>query len=502
MRIIAVAVAAVLVVAAGVTFWVASRAPAPTILINQPAKVVGQEATLDVTLESPGSAFKTVEITLEQKGRTIPLFSLATPAAAALKQETPDRVRITRPIGRRDLPALESGPARLVVTASRSVLRGLRTPQATLTRDFQVQLTPPRIGVLSTHHYINHGGSEMVVYRVTPPEVESGVQVGAVFYRGFPASGAGVATSDPAVKVAFFALLYDQDLNAPISLVARDEAGNMAHASFDFRVFEKPQKRSRIEVDDAFLQRVVPDIFQHSPEVKASPNNDLVADYLTANRDLRRINGEKIISLAKQSAPQVLWSGPFRPLGNAAIESKFADHRTYFYQGREIDQQVHLGFDLAVTTNIPVLAGNDGKVVHADYLGIYGNCVIIDHGMGLQSLYGHLSSIDVRVGDVVKKDQPIGRSGMTGLAAGDHLHFGVYLEGQAVNPVEWWDPHWIEDRVTRKIREAVGGSAATSMAPAPAPARPAAKKPRKPARRAPRRGLQARTGMLLMGMGS
>jgi murein DD-endopeptidase MepM/ murein hydrolase activator NlpD len=500
MRITA-AVVAVLVVAAAVVFWMASRAPAPAIQIDQPATVVGQEATLDVTLESPGSAFKTIDITLEQKGRTIPLFSLATPAAAALKQETPDRVRLTRPIGRRAIPGLESGPARIVVTASRSVLRGLRTPQTTVTRDFQVQLTPPRIGALSTHHYINHGGAELVVYRVTPPEVESGVQVGNVFYRGFPASGAGIATADPAVKVAFFALLYDQDLNAPISLVARDEAGNQAHASFDYRVFEKPRRRSRIEVDDTFLQRVVPEIFQHSPEVKASPDNDLVADYLTANRDLRRINAGKIASMAKQTAPQVLWKGPFLPLGNAAVESKFADHRTYFYQGREIDQQVHLGFDLAVTTNIPVLAGNDGTVVHADHLGIYGNCVILDHGMGVQSLYGHLSSIEVRAGDVMKKDQPIGRSGMTGLAGGDHLHFGMYVEGHAVNPVEWWDPHWIEDRVTRKIREASGGGAPASVEPWPAPAQPEAK-PRKPAKRTPRRGLQARTGMLLMGLGS
>jgi murein DD-endopeptidase MepM/ murein hydrolase activator NlpD len=143
------------------------------------------------------------------------------------------------------------------------------------------------------------------------------------------------------------------------------------------------------------------------------------------------------------------------------VESKFADHRTYFYQGKEVDQQVHLGFDLAVTQKIPVLAGNDGRVVFADYLGIYGNCVVVDHGMGVQSLYGHLSSIEVKAGDTVKKDQRIARSGMTGLAGGDHLHFSIQLQGHPVNPVEWWDPHWIEDRVTRKLREAGGGALAT-----------------------------------------
>jgi murein DD-endopeptidase MepM/ murein hydrolase activator NlpD len=126
------------------------------------------------------------------------------------------------------------------------------------------------------------------------------------------------------------------------------------------------------------------------------------------------------------------------------------------YKGKEIDQQVHLGFDLAVTSAVAVVAANDGKVVHASPLGIYGNCVIIDHGLGVQSLYAHLSSFDVKVGDTVTKGQPIGRSGMTGLAGGDHLHFTMLVNGNAVNAVEWWDKKWMEDRVLRKVREAGG----------------------------------------------
>ena len=130
------------------------------------------------------------------------------------------------------------------------------------------------------------------------------------------------------------------------------------------------------------------------------------------------------------------------------------------YQGKEVDQQVHLGFDLAVTANVPVAAAQRGVVVHADYLGIYGNCVVIDHGLGVQSLYGHLSTTDIKEGDLVEKGQQLGRTGTTGLAGGDHLHFTMLVNGVAVNPVEWWDPHWMEDRVFRKIREA-GGQAPT-----------------------------------------
>ena len=115
-------------------------------------------------------------------------------------------------------------------------------------------------------------------------------------------------------------------------------------------------------------------------------------------------------------------------LGNSQVEASFADHRTYLYSGKEVDQQVHLGFDLAVTAGVPVAAANAGKVLHAAWLGIYGNCVIVDHGMGVASLYGHLSSIDVKVGDTVTKGQALGRSGMTGLAGGDHLHFTMLVE--------------------------------------------------------------------------
>jgi murein DD-endopeptidase MepM/ murein hydrolase activator NlpD len=442
------------VVAAGIVFVVAGRGAAPSIQILQPSKMIGVDTALDVAVETPKANLTRLDIVLEQNGKSTPLFSLGVPAAATVTQETPSRIRITRPIGKRALPDLAAGPAKIVVTAARTTLFGMRTRESTAARDVTARFNPPHISPVSTHHYINHGGSEMVVYTVSPPDVQSGVQVGDMVYPGFPATGAGVAGTDPGMRVAFFALLYDQDLATPIRLFARDEAGNEAHASFDYKVFKKPFSKGRIELNDAFLQRVVPEILEHSPELKLAvgPGESYLPAFLKVNNDLRRLNADKIVEFSRQTAPELLWKGPFRPLGNAQVESKFADHRTYFYQGKEVDQQVHLGFDLAVTKMIPVQAGNDGKVVYADYLGIYGNCIVIDHGMGVQSLYGHLSSIEVKVGDVVKKDQRIARSGMTGLAGGDHLHFSIQVQGHPVSPVEWWDPHWIEDRVMRKLR--------------------------------------------------
>jgi murein DD-endopeptidase MepM/ murein hydrolase activator NlpD len=458
MRFIVVGLAVLLIVAGG-AFWFAGRAAAPAITIVEPSKAIGAEGAFDVQVESPGGKFARIEVVLEQGGTRLPLFSLASPGQAIMKQDGADRVRVSGPLGKHAIPALQSGTARLAVTAARPVLFGLRTRESSASRDVRIVLTPPRVSIVSTHHFINHGGAEFVVYRATPPEVVSGVKVGDQIYPGFPASGAGVSGTDPSLKVAFFALLWNQDLNTPIELFATDEAGNEARAGFDHKVFAKPFLKSRIELTDAFLDKVVTEILGRTPDFKAAgAGGDRLQAFLGINREMRQKNADQIAAFAARTSPAMLWKGSFLQLGNSKVESKFADHRTYFYQGKEVDQQVHLGYDLAVTANVPVRAENDGVVLHADYLGIYGNCVIIDHGLGVQSLYGHLSSMDVKPGDKVEKGAVIGRSGTTGLAGGDHLHFAMLVGGHPVSPVEWWDPHWIEDRVMRKLKDAGAGT--------------------------------------------
>jgi murein DD-endopeptidase MepM/ murein hydrolase activator NlpD len=445
--------------AIGILYFIAGRGTPPTIAIEKPDRAVGQEGSLEVSIQ--GQLPTSVSIRLEQEGRSVPLFTLDAPQSATVTQgEEGYGLRIVRPFGKRHIPELQQGQARIVVDASRPSFLDLRILSNSAARDIQVRLDPPRIAGLSTHHYVNQGGTEMVVYRATPPDAASGVRVGTLEYPGYPAVGAGIPNADPSVKVAFFALLPDQPASTPIALFARDEAGNESTAAFVNQVFQKSFKRSRIALDDGFLQRVVPEILNHSPELKlpqpAAPT-EMLSAFLRINGDLRRMNAERITALMAATSTSRLWEGPFVQLGNSQVEAGFADQRTYIYQGKEVDRQVHLGFDLAVTSAITVVSANAGVVVNASWLGIYGNCVLIDHGMGVASLYGHLSSLDVKTGETVKKGQPIGRSGMTGLAGGDHLHFTMLVQGRAVNPVEWWDAHWIQDRVDRKLREA-GGS--------------------------------------------
>src|SRR5256885_2462915 len=231
----------VLLIAVGCAYYIAGRGAPPGIAIDKPERVVGQTGTLDVRAETPNGRFTAIAIALEQNGARIPLVDLqassrgeiapGAPAPVTVQQTDPNHLHITRPLGKQSIPQLQSGAARIVVTVTRPSFLKLRQLTSTATKDFQVRLEPPRIAVLSSKHYVNHGGSEMVVYKATPADVASGVRVGDVEYPGFPASGAGVA-ADPSVKVAFFALLYDQPLNTPIVASARDEAGNQARATF------------------------------------------------------------------------------------------------------------------------------------------------------------------------------------------------------------------------------------------------------------------------------
>ena len=436
---------------AGVTYVIAGAGAAPAIKIESPGKFAGAATPLKISVTAPGGRVSELQATFEQSGTLTKLLD-----SPAVPQPDGETVRFGTTIDKNAIPGLANGPARITVTAARPGLLGLRQIRSSVTHDVQVRLDPPRVAVLSTHHYVNVGGAEMIVYRAEPADVMSGVRVGDLEYPGFAAAGAraeGVSIGDPSIRVAFFALLHDQDASTPMRVFARDEAGNQAFAEFDRRTFPKPAKASRIELPDTFIERVVPAILAGTQEV--APQGSTLEKFLVINGELRRKNNEKIASFARETAPEMLWGGAvFHPFTNTAVQSAFADRRTYVYQGREVDRQTHLGFDLASYAGTPIVAANRGKVLFADNLGIYGNTVILDHGMGVQSLYAHLSSIGVKTGAIVEKSQEIGRSGMTGMAAGDHLHYTMLVAGRMVNPIEWWDAHWIEDRILRKLREA------------------------------------------------
>jgi len=311
-------------------------------------------------------------------------------------------------------------------------------------RTLPVRLRPPKLEVVSTQHYGRQGGSGAVAYRVGEHVVRSGVRAGQVESPGSPRPNGG--TND---RFAFYSLPWNVTDSAEIRLFAEDDAGNRVEQPFLDIFKTRPSRTDTIRLSDAFFKRVVPAITSQTPGFDAS--GSLLDQYLRINGDLRRAELDRVAELSRLSEPAFLWSGPFIQMPNSARAANFAETRTYIFEGREVDQQTHLGLDLASTARAPVPAPNSGLVVFAGWMGLYGNAVIIDHGYGLLSLCGHMSMVDVATGDRVTKGDRIGTSGATGLAGGDHLHLEVFIHGQSVDPMEWFDAKWIRDNLATKL---------------------------------------------------
>lgn len=306
-----------------------------------------------------------------------------------------------------------------------------------------VDTNPPAIRAVSRMHNINKGGSCLVTYRTSSDTTESGVYVDDIFFKGFPAGD----DSKDGMYVVYFAVNHDAGDDPNIYLWAKDRADNISQTTFYYHIRQKRFRKEKLTISDNFLKRVLPYFNYYGLDPEKSDKDN----FLRINNELRQEDNNKLYSLLKETSPKKLWDGAWLRMKNAATMAKFADHREYFYMGEKIDEQYHMGVDLASLANSPIEAANNGIVVFAQRNGIYGLTVVIDHGQGITSLYGHLSMIDVSVGDILNKGDIIGHSGQTGLAIGDHLHYSMLIHGIFVNPIEWWDSHWIKDNITRKL---------------------------------------------------
>ena len=433
----------------GVAAYTGLRVGAPPVISISPApKVVGREASITVTVVEPNRGLVTVAVALVQGAERIVLAEetfAPQPAWIPWGPKTGESKRSLF-VGKDHQPALKEGPATIEVRASGAPTWLFDGPQVIDKHELTVRLTPPSIVVATAANEINpvQGGVEAVVYTVGSTSVKDGVVAGRWFFQGYPKPG-----GRPNERVALFAVPYDMQADGRIVLTAEDEVGNRQQIEF-FRSFSPRKfKTDTINVSDRVMRTVVPKIRANTPDL--ADKGTLLDNYILINRDLRKANNARLEAVAARTKTEVLWSKPFIQLPGSDSVSAFADRRTYRYKGQPIDRQDHLGFDLASVRHAEIPAANDGIVVLSEYLGIYGNTVVIDHGLGLMSLYAHCSTVAVKDGDRVTRGQIIGRTGATGLALGDHLHFSMMLGGLPVNSLEWWDPCWILNRLERKL---------------------------------------------------
>ncbi|MBN1566956.1 MAG: M23 family metallopeptidase [Acidobacteria bacterium] len=420
----------------------------PDIHIKPAIPTIGNKTPVTIEIAEPRRGLVHARVELVQGNKAVTVIDKSYPSGSQffLWDSKTEKDVLKTDVGRGIMPGLAGGDAIIRVTADRATT-WLRHPKPAVEEvRLPVNFIPPVLQITSTQTYAAQGGCEAVTYRVGESAVRDGVRAGAWWFPGYPLPGGGKQD-----RFALFAVPYDM-ARLDVRLVVEDAAGNKAERGFIDQYFAKSFKSDDMGITDAFLNKVVPEIMAQTPDL--TDRGNLLDNYVAINRELRQKNAERIKALAQKSKPEFLWNSPFFMMPNGKVMAGFADRRTYLYQGREIDRQTHLGFDLAVTKQAPIPAANSGIVVYAGYLGIYGNAVVIDHGYGLQSIYGHLSSVAVKEGQNVTRAEIIGKTGETGLAGGDHLHFCTLLQGLPVNPREWWDGHWILDRIAKKLGSA------------------------------------------------
>ena len=427
----------------------------PWITLNPETTVLGPRTEFVMEAGDNDSGLRDIKVTVTQAGqekevmaRTFPSPGFFGSKGSRFTKEEIPLVVDARALG------LEEGKATLTVAAHDYSWRNrFQGRLGTLIREVDVNLVPLNLTFLSVNHLLHSGGTGLIVYKLNKPAKESGVMVGGQFYAGFPnPKGAGDEYQ------VLFPIPRDAGGSDKVELVARPQVGEETRLVVPLKVKPRKWRQDRLNLSEGFVRKVAADFPGGNPA-------DPLSAFLEVNRELRRANHEQVRQVCAHSQPKPLWAGAFqRYLGKPM--ARFGDRRTYFYQGRQVDQQVHLGEDLASLEHSPVPAANKGEVVLAEPLGIYGQTVILDHGLGVFSMYSHLSEIGVKSGEQVEKGATLGRTGTTGLAGGDHLHFSMIVQGEFVDPLEWWDPHWLKDQVEGQWAKAgaSGGEAVKAAA--------------------------------------
>jgi murein DD-endopeptidase MepM/ murein hydrolase activator NlpD len=406
----------------------------PVIKFDQEINAIGHQKAIQITFSDLKRGLRNTTVSILQDDQTQILSSVNYPGSGTKEEKLSILID---PITMK----LHDGQAILNVAATDY---SLWKNQTTVSRQIKIDVTPPQIYLLNATNHINPGGTCVIAYRTSEPVVMTGVRVENIVFPGY-----STTISGKPCFISFFALPIGASHGGMnIKVQAKDEAGNETSINLPSLIKTKKFRSDKMSLTDSFLSQKMPEFQSQIPSLRGKST---VEAFIYVNGLMREDNFKTIQDICQKTAARQLWQDTFLRMKNAAPMAQYGDKRAYVYQGQVLGESTHLGVDLASTTHSPIEAANSGLVVYTGYLGIYGNTVIIDHGLGLFSLYAHLNAIHVKSGQELKKGEILGQSGSSGLAGGDHLHFSILVGGQFVNPQEWWDSHWIADNVIKKL---------------------------------------------------
>ena len=315
--------------------------------------------------------------------------------------------------------------------------------------ELTVDKRKPQLNIVSNSYKISRGGSALVIFKVSDENLED-IYIQSNNNKRFKPQSfykEGYYISLVAWPVV--------DSSFKATIVTKDSAGNVSKSYIPFYLKQKNYKVSRIKLSDKFLKGKIAELAEEFVETEGVTES--LEQFKIINEDVRAKNEiliHEITSKVEDAQIDTFNMNKMYPLKNAQVVATFGDHRKYSYKGSYISESYHLGLDLASNAMADIKPQNSGEVVYNDFNGLYGNMPIIHHGLGLYTLYGHCSSSQVNSGDSVNKNATIAKTGKSGYAMGDHLHFGVLVQGIEVRPQEWMDKQWIKLNINDVIKSA------------------------------------------------
>lgn len=321
----------------------------------------------------------------------------------------------------------------------------------TSTKEFDLILDTviPEVEVLSASFSITYGGSALVVFKAKDANLKSIVLSNGVDeFKPFPYIAKGyyaVIMAWPIKNKSF----------SPV-IIATDRANNQTRHYVAIVKRAKAYRDSVLKLQNKSFEQVHTMLEQIG---KRDPNsfaeNGEKFQYL--NETIREEDESEIYQAASSFhfdfLERPIELNRFYPLKGGQVVGSFGDSRHYYYKDVNISNSYHLGLDMASVKHAPILLSNAGKVVLEKKLGLYGNTIVVYHGLGIASSYSHISRFNVQFGDVLKEGSILAYTGATGWAFGDHLHFGILVQGYFVTITEWMDSKWIKNNITSVLQK-------------------------------------------------
>jgi len=437
-------------------------------IIDMPRGVGIAPVTLKLQLVDLESGLRTVTITQQQRGGKVKVLLEPRQLEGKIKEV------IVLDYDRK-LTQLDEGSITLRVVAQDMSLWSNRAESII---ELIVDYEKPSISVMQAPESILSGGTGAIFYRAQDTELaDSGIRVGSLTFKGYPARSFDPDMRDDNLFVALFSTPPNSTENSLIlnaRIFAEDKVGNASSEQISIPIEQKPATQVSVEVSESFVSQRIAALAKDNltkllkggfigPEKQdwstLPPEELWHKQFNLIYGTLRNLNSIEISSLLINTRFDRYWTSPLlRQFGE--VGRQFGTQTTFKYQGIPLGSTIEQGLTITLPKGERQVASvARGVVAFSENLGFYGHCVAIDHGLGLASVYANLQGALVNRGESIEAGTIVGTAGEGSTADTAEFILELRISGVPVDPKEWLDKNWFGTNIisaSNTVKRAIG----------------------------------------------